>query len=222
MTATPAPIDQAALRAQLDAGLAALDDPGIGAALPDAARNRLIAYLALLTRWNQAFNLTAVRDPEAMVPRHLLDSLAVLPWVADGPVLDLGTGAGLPGIPLALARPALAFTLLDGNGKKVRFVRQAVAELGLGNCTAVQARARTYRPPAKFATIVARAVAPLAGLCAECTHLAAPGARLLALKGRRPADELAALPAHAAVAVHRLGVPGADGARHLIVVPLDP
>lgn len=219
-------------------------DPAIGAALDDAARARLVAFVELLARWNQAFNLTAVRDPLAMVPRHLLDSLAVLPWISTGPVLDLGTGAGLPGIPLAIARPDLAFTLLDGNGKKTRFVRQAVATLGLGNCTVVQGRAETYRPPAKFATIVVRAVAPLADLLAVAAPLAAPGACLLALKGRLPTAELAALaPGESAQVraatpdpartpgqtpalpptptVHRLAVPGVDGERHLIAVPFD-
>lgn len=218
-------LDCAGLRDLLDTGLAAMD-PRIAAALPPAAREQLLAFVALLARWNQAFNLTAVREPVDMVPRHLLDSLAVLPWITDGPVLDLGTGAGLPGIPLALARPDLGFTLLDANGKKTRFVRQAIAELRLINCEVLQARAQTYRPAAKFATMVARAVAPLAQLCEDSGHLGAPGGRLLALKGRLPVDELAELAALAhdrpAATAHRLSVPGVDGERHLIVVPLDP
>src|SRR5512139_4349355 len=116
------------LPARLRQGLA-----GLGLSLPDDRVDRLIGYVALLARWNAAYNLTAIRDPAQMVPRHLLDSLAILPWVRGPRLLDVGTGPGLPGIPLALADPALRVTLLDANGKKVRFCRQAVAELGLGN-----------------------------------------------------------------------------------------
>lgn len=185
-------LDRAALRRRLDAGLAAMG-ADIEAALDDAGRDRLIAFLAMLTRWNRAYNLTAVRDPGEMVPRHLLDSLAVLPWIRRGPVLDAGTGAGLPGIPLAVARPGLRFTLLDGNGKKARFVRQAVLELGLENIEVVHSRLEAYRPAEKFATIAARAVASLSELLDRCAHLATTDARLLALKGRLPEQELAAL-----------------------------
>ncbi|NBC14126.1 MAG: 16S rRNA (guanine(527)-N(7))-methyltransferase RsmG [Gammaproteobacteria bacterium] len=209
------------LRADLDAGLAAL---GVDASADQ--RGRLLAYVDLLARWNRAYNLTAVRNPAEMIPRHLLDSLAVLPWVRRGPVLDVGTGAGLPGLPLAILRPELGFTLLDSNGKKVRFVRQAVLELGLSNVTPVQARIAAYRGSANFATITARAVATLSELCADCAPLLAPGGVLLALKGREPAAELgdlaeAVLPrvrAHAA-AVHRLAVPGLDVERSVVEVP---
>jgi 16S rRNA (guanine527-N7)-methyltransferase len=212
---------QSALGARLDAGLVAL---GVGA---DAEqRARLLACVELLARWNRAYNLTAVRDPLDMVPRHLLDSLAVLPWVRQGPVLDVGTGAGLPGLPLAIMRPELAFTLLDSNAKKLRFVRQAVLDLGLGNVAVVQARIEAYRPQMNFATMTARAVASLAELCRACAPLAAPGGRLLALKGRDPEQELAALAmvapervqAQAAV-IHRFSVPQLDAARCLIEVP---
>ena len=212
-----------ALGARLDAGLVAL---GVDASA--AQRAQLSAIIPLLARWNRAYNLTAVRNPAEMIPRHLLDSLAVLPWVRRGPVLDVGTGAGLPGLPLAILRPELAFTLLDSNGKKVRFVRQAVLELGLSNVTPVQARITAYRGPANFATITARAVATLSELCADCTPLLAPGGVLLALKGRNPAAELgdlaeAALPRVRAdaAAVHRLAVPGLDAERSLVVVPFD-
>lgn len=215
--------DPERLRADLDAGLAAL---GVDAS-PDQ-RGQLLAYLDLLARWNRAYNLTAVREPAAMVPRHLLDSLAVLPWVRRGPVLDVGTGAGLPGLPLAILRPGLAFTLLDSNGKKIRFVRQAVLELGLDNVTPVQARTRAYRAPVNFATITARAVATLSELCVDCAPLFAPGSVLLALKGRDPAAELQdlakAAPAQVrtgAAAVYRLAVPGLDAERCLVEVPFD-
>ena len=212
-----------ALVARLDAGLAAL-----GVAATGQQRRQLLGYIDLLARWNRAYNLTAVREPAEMIPRHLLDSLAVLPWVRCGPVLDVGTGAGLPGLPLAILRPELAFTLLDGNGKKIRFVRQAVLELGLRNVTPVQARIETYRPQVNFATITARAVAPLAALCAECAPLTAPGGVLLALKGRDPDAEVAGLAAAAlprvrmaAVSVHALQVPGLDAERSVIEVPFD-
>lgn len=246
-SANPADLNRAEPRRRLDTGLAAMGTD-IDAALDGAGRDRLIAYLALLQRWNRAYNLTAVRDPLDMVPRHLLDSLAVLPWVTRGPVLDAGTGAGLPGIPLAVARPALSFVLLDGNGKKTRFVRQAVLELGLDNVEVVHSRLEAYRPKAKFVTITARAVASLSELFDSCAHLAAADARLLALKGRLPEQEIAALtettvpggavargdmPGSAgrvsiqvsprrpmlACTVHALCVPQLDGERHLIDIP---
>lgn len=223
------PPDARALREHLDAGLAGLD-PAIGAALDARARERLIAFIELLWRWNQAFNLTAVRDPLAMISRHLLDSLAVWPWVDAGPVLDAGTGAGLPGLPLALARPELAFTLLDSNGKKTRFVRQAVLELGLTNVAVVQMRLATYRPPRKFVNILARAVARLPELYAATAPLAAPGGRLLALKGPDIAAELAALQAQwaqaglpaAPIRCQPLSIPALSGERNLILIPFPP
>lgn len=234
-----APLHRDRLREDLDAGIAALD-PGIAEALDSDARDRLIAYLELLVRWNRTYNLTAVRDPLQMVPRHLLDSLSVLPWVLQGPVLDAGTGAGLPGIPLAIARSSLSFTLLDSNGKKTRFVRQALAELGVDNAEVVQSRLQTYRPVRKFATIVARAVASLTELRNACGHLAANDARLLALKGRLPEQEIADLVPQGAAApvvsaaldegaeasdpaarigIHSLSVPLLEAERNLIVIP---
>jgi 16S rRNA (guanine527-N7)-methyltransferase len=233
-----AAIDRSLLRCRLDQGLADMD-PLIARALDQHGRDRLIGFLALLARWNRAYNLTAVRDPLEMVSRHLLDSLAVLPWVTAGPVLDAGTGAGLPGLPLAVARPDIGFTLLDGNGKKARFVRQAVLELGLSNVEVVHSRLQAYRPGPKFVTITARALASLSDLIANCQHLAAARSRLLALKGRLPELELAALaqsatasPAiansasgeamRAAVAIHALRVPFLDGERNLIEIPFFP
>ncbi|WP_462322496.1 16S rRNA (guanine(527)-N(7))-methyltransferase RsmG [Halochromatium sp.] len=234
-------VDPQELRARLDGGLAAMSAQ-IGATLDETARDKLIHYLLLLGRWNRAFNLTAVRDPREQVARHLLDSLAILPWVMRGPVLDLGTGAGLPGIPLALARPELAFTLLDSNGKKTRFVRQTVLELGLENVEVIQIRLETYRPAHKFATIVARALASLQELYQSALRLARADGCLLALKGRLAADELAQLLAQLAAhrsavasnpdqadavagwlgepCIHSLVVPGVDGERSLIEVSL--
>jgi 16S rRNA (guanine527-N7)-methyltransferase len=206
--------ETARLRARLDAGLESM-----GLDVDEAQRRASIDYLQLLARWNRAFNLTAVRDPLEMVARHLLDSLAVAPFLDGESVLDLGTGAGLPGIPLAILQPQRRFTLLDSNGKKVRFVRQAVLTLGLANVTPVQARAGAYRAPEKFATIVARAVGSLAELRAAAADLARRPGCLLALKGREPLAELAdpAL-ANDEPIVHRLAVPFLEGDRHLIEI----
>ncbi len=209
------------LRRRLDAGIDTLlgPQPAHPYRLDAPAREAMIGYLQLLARWNRSFNLTAVRDPLEMVPRHLLDSLAVLPYLREGPVLDAGTGAGLPGIPLAIARPDLAFTLLDGNGKKTRFVRHAVLTLGLENVAVVQDRLEAYRPGQKFATIVARALAATADLARASRHLCADGGTLLAMKGRTADEETAALDDPAAViAVHPLSVPFLDGERTLIEI----
>jgi 16S rRNA (guanine527-N7)-methyltransferase len=202
------------LRPQLETGLAELELP-----LPPLAVDRLLAYLDLLVKWNGAYNLTAVRDPAQMVSRHLLDSLAVLPWLAGSRFADVGTGAGLPGIPLAIARPELQFDLYDSNGKKIRFVTQAVAALGLANVQARQARIENVHPETGYDGVLSRAFAALADMTQWCGHLLAPTGRLLALKGVYPADELAALPpGYTAEAVHRLAVPGADGERHLAII----
>ncbi|MEY6431190.1 16S rRNA (guanine(527)-N(7))-methyltransferase RsmG [Thioalkalicoccus limnaeus] len=207
-------LDPGALRDRLDAGLACLGfDPEL------AQRERLIDYLMLLARWNQAFNLTAVRDPHEMVARHLLDSLSIAPYLSGDEVLDLGTGAGLPGLPLAILDPRRYFVLLDSNGKKIRFVRQAVLTLGLDNCEPVQMRADVYRPAKKFATIVSRAMTSLAELRAIALALTARPARLLVMKGREPHEELAdpSLTSNDVV-VHPLQVPFVEGDRHLIEI----
>jgi 16S rRNA (guanine527-N7)-methyltransferase len=242
-----------ALRERLDQGLAQLGDPlaappaepngtslGHAAAeLSDAQRNALLDYIDLLAHWNSRYNLTAVRDPLEMIGRHLLDSLAALSAFDASPVLDFGTGAGLPGIPLAIARPELQFVLLDSIGKKTRFVRQAAASLELGNVCVVQARFESYQPEQKFATITARALAPLDALWSGSAHLRQPDGALLAYKGRRPDDEIAALSAIGAktgttaeattgttmgarVTVTRLEVPFVPGERHLIRIDGSP
>jgi 16S rRNA (guanine527-N7)-methyltransferase len=203
------------LNQRLTRGLAAL-----GLRLDAGQRECLIAFLLVLTRWNRAYNLTAVRDPAEMVPRHLLDSLALDPYLGGSSVLDLGTGAGLPGIPLAIAHPTRRFVLLDSSGKKVRFVRQAILELGLGNVEAVQARMESYRPAEKFATIVSRAVTSLARVSAVASPLLDRPGRLLVMKGRYPEEEIAALTTTQAV-THRLAVPFLDGERHLIEIRFD-
>ncbi len=189
--------------------------------LPAADRQRLLVFVRLLAKWNAAYNLTAVRDPEEMVTRHLLDSLVLLPYLHGSRVLDIGTGPGLPGIPLAVARPDCAFTLLDANAKKTRFVTQAVGELGLKNVDVVQERVENYRPEQKFDTLVARAFSSIADMLKSAQHLCAPGGRFLAMKGVYPEQELAAIPADYAVSeVAALKVPGLDAARHLAIITL--
>src|SRR5688500_16264394 len=206
-----------ALRAEFDAGLAAL---GFDTALATP----LLAYLALLDRWNRTYNLTAIRDPRDMVAKHLLDSLAMQPYVRDVATLaDLGTGPGLPGIPLAIAVPSLQVTLVESNGKKARFLREAVRTLGLDNARVAESRAEALDQPAAYDALTARALDVLAGIIDVGGHLLKPGGRLLAMKGVRPEDEIALLPAGWTVeAVHPLTVPGLVGERHLVVVRRSP
>ncbi|HEX7370953.1 MAG TPA: 16S rRNA (guanine(527)-N(7))-methyltransferase RsmG [Rhodanobacteraceae bacterium] len=183
--------------------------------LPAAAQSKLLAYLDLLAKWNHAYNLTAVRDPAVMVSRHLLDSLAALPFVAGPALADIGSGAGLPGIPLAIARPELAVTLIESNGKKARFLREAARSLPLPNVTIAQARVQDASDT--FDTITARAFASLADMLVWGGHLLAPGGRWLALKGQLDHDEITDIPKLFQVtSVHALDVPGTEGARCLI------
>jgi len=205
-----------ALRDELDAGLAALG-------LDPAHAAPLLAYLALLDRWNRTYNLTAVRDPREMVSRHLLDSLAMHGHVPDGRLADLGTGPGLPGIPLALVRPGLQVTLVESNGKKARFLREALRTLGLGNARVAEGRIEALAEPGAYDAITARALATLPLILELGGHLLGPGGRLLALKGARPDAEIAALPAGWHLeSVHPLTVPGLAAERHLVVVGRDP
>lgn len=222
-------------RAALDAGLAALG-------LPDAQRPGLAAslvrYLALLNEWNAIHNLTAIRDPREQVPKHLLDSLAILPWIPErGRLLDVGTGAGLPGIPLALARPELEVTLLDARHKKVQFCQLAAATLGLAvgdrpRVRGVHARCEQFQGP-RFDAIVSRAFSSLAEFVALTAHLGDAETRWLAMKGSRPDAEIAELEragdgkAGKALAkaarfrvesVHPVRVPGLDAERCLVVL----
>lgn len=201
-----------ALGQRLDQGLDTL-------ALDRALAAPLLDYLALLLRWNRTYNLTAIRDPEEMVIRHLLDSLAMHPYVQPGALADLGTGPGLPGIPLAIARPDLRVTLVESNGKKARFLREAVRQLKLGNARVAESRAEAVDEPGAYEQITARALDTLNGILAVGGHLLSPHGRLLAMKGVHPAEEIAALPpGWAALAVHGLAVPGLDAERHLVEV----
>ena len=205
---------EAALATQLREGIAQLR-----LTLPETAVSQLLRYLALLVKWNRAYNLTAVRDPAAMVARHLLDSLAVLPYVHGVCCADVGTGAGLPGIPLAIALPRTRFALIDSNGKKTRFVAQAIAELGLSNATAIQCRIENWQPPQPCDAVLSRAFATLADMARACAHVLAPQGVLLAMKGIYPQQELSELPERFKVdACHALHVPGAEGQRHLVEI----
>lgn len=187
---------------------------------PDAAQqDRLLHYLAMLVKWNRVYALISRRDGDDWLARHLLDSLAVLPYINGSRIIDVGSGAGLPGIPLAIMCPALDFTLLDSNRKKARFMTQAVIELGLGNVTVVDQRAEAFRPGQGFDCVVSRAFAAIGDMLAVAGHLAPPGGRFLAMKGTYPEQELAQLPPGFQLeAVHLLTVPGQPGDRHLVVV----
>ena len=180
---------------------------------------RLERYLALLEKWNRVYNLTAIREPERMVTHHLLDSLAILPHVRGPRVLDVGSGAGLPGIPLAIASPGLAVTLLDSNYKKVAFLQQAIAELQLANATVVAQRVESWQTGERFETVVSRAFADLGEFVSAAARLLAPGGTIAAMKGVHPHDEIERLPAGFRVrAVLKLDVPLLDAERHLVLV----
>ncbi|MEE4303941.1 MAG: 16S rRNA (guanine(527)-N(7))-methyltransferase RsmG [Wenzhouxiangella sp.] len=201
------------LRARLDEGLA-----GLGLTLDEARKDRLLDYLALLSRWNRAYNLTAVDEPNAMVDRHLVDSLSILPWIEGDEIVDAGTGAGLPGVVLAIACPDKHFVLVDSNGKKVRFLRQVRRELGLDNIEPVHARLEEFVPERAPDQVVARALAPLPRLVEQLGRLLAGGATLLAMKGRLEDDECAAVADAYNVERIELNVPGAGGARSLAIL----
>jgi 16S rRNA (guanine527-N7)-methyltransferase len=200
-----------ALAKKLRDGISRLELKG----LPEGTEERLLAYLALLVKWNAAYNLTAVRQPEQMLVKHLLDSLSILPRMKGGTLIDVGTGAGLPGLVLAIARPGLKVTLLDSNGKKVRFLRQVIAELQIANAEAVQSRVEAF--DGKFAVVTSRAFATLADMIEWSAHLLEEGGEFLAMKGVRPDEEVAALPpGFKADGVLALEVPFLGEERHLV------
>jgi 16S rRNA (guanine527-N7)-methyltransferase len=180
-------------------------------------------YLGLLNKWNQTYNLTAVRDPAEMVTRHLLDSLVIAPYITPGRYIDVGTGAGLPGVPLAILYPGYEFHLLDSNGKKTRFLFQVKTALGLANMTVHHARVESFWPEPLFDGVLSRAFASLEEMARSCRHLIHPRGRLLAMKGVRPDEELAAVAGVCRLlGCHSLTVPGLDEQRHLVeLAPID-
>jgi 16S rRNA (guanine527-N7)-methyltransferase len=191
----------------------------LGVALSAADADRLLLLTAELARWNERYNLTAITAPEAMLTHHLLDSLAVQPDLSGTRIADVGTGAGFPGLPLALVNPGRQFTLIDSNHKKIRFVSHAVQLLGLSNVAVVHARAEALKPPAPFDTVVTRAVAALPQMLRSVAPLTGADTRVLAMKGRWPEAELAQLRPPWRVADSRqITIPGLDAARCVIVL----
>jgi 16S rRNA (guanine527-N7)-methyltransferase len=193
----------------------------LGVDLSPLQQEQLLAYLALLVKWNKAYNLTAVRDPDEMVSRHLLDSLSVVPFVAERGAswLDVGSGGGMPGVPLAILFPERRFTLLDSNGKKTRFLTQVKLELKLGNLEVVHSRVEEFRPEQPFAGICSRAFSSLQDFSDWTRHLGNADTHWLAMKGVHPDDELQALPADFRLqSCEVLRVPGCQGQRHLLIL----
>jgi len=189
----------------------------LGIDLPAATQAQLLAFRDLMLKWNKTYNLTALRDPQQALSHHLLDSLAILPHVGPEPLLDVGSGGGLPGIPLAIARPELAVRMVDTVQKKATFLQQAAIQLGLKNVTVNHARVEEL--PGQYAQISSRAFAELKLFTDLTRHLLAPGGRWLAMKGVRPDDEIAALPSDIIVEqIIPLHVPGLDAERHLIIL----
>ena len=205
------------LAAQLSEGIEVL-----GLALPQETQARMLQYLALIRKWNQVHNLTAVREPEAMLVRHLLDSLAILPRVAGPRIADVCSGAGLPGIPLALARPEWRVTLVETNHKKTAFLQQARIELDLKNVEVMTERVENFHPVDGFDVVISRAFSDLADFAGLAGHLCAPGnggGRLVAMKGVYPHEELAQLPAQFMVEkILPVTVPGLEAERHLVLI----
>jgi 16S rRNA (guanine527-N7)-methyltransferase len=189
----------------------------IGLTLTQGQNEALLKLIDELERANGQFNLTAIRDRPGMLRKHLLDSLSLQPYLQGKRIADVGTGAGFPGLPLAVVNPQRRFALIEATGKKARFAAQAALDIGCGNVEVVNTRAETYRPFELFDTVVARALAPLKDFVAYAGHLCAPNGRLLAMKGKRPEEELSAVPkAFRVLAVHRLKLPGLDDERHVV------
>jgi 16S rRNA (guanine527-N7)-methyltransferase len=206
------------LRTRLESGLKAMQ-----LELPESVVDGLLAYLAMLAKWNKVHNLTAVRDPLEMVTRHLLDSLAVVPHLTGKRIIDVGTGGGLPGIPLSLVFPDREFTLLDSNSKKTRFLVQAKAELGLDNVTVIHKRVEAFQPDQLFDCVITRAFASVADILTGSRHLLTHDGQMMAMKGEVPEQELAALPAGFHLnEVIALRVPGLEQEqRHLLRIGRD-
>lgn len=190
-----------------------------GISLPEHQKQQLVGYVGLLDKWNKAYNLTSVRNPDEMLVRHILDSIVVEPYLQGSRFIDVGTGPGLPGIPLAIVRSDAHFTLLDSLGKRVRFLRQVQHELKLDNVTPVQSRVEDFSAEPPFDGVISRAFASLDDMINWCHHLPGVSGRFYALKGQRPDDELQSLPAGVEVQeIVRLNVPELEGERHLVII----
>ncbi len=202
---------------QLKRGLLAL-----GLTMNTDTQQRLLDYIALIEKWNRVYNLTAIREPEKMVSHHLLDSLAVAPHLRAQRILDVGSGAGLPGIPLALADPETQVTLLDSNHKKAAFLNQAVIELKLKNAAVCAERVESWQTEERFDVIISRAFSDMGEFVRVARHLLAPGGVFAAMKGLHPYEEIEKLPPECRVRqVLPLAIPGLEGARHLVLIELD-
>jgi len=190
-----------------------------GIELTPAQLAQQVALVEQLHKWNKAYNLTAVRDPQQMLSRHIVDSLVVLPYLTGQHFIDVGTGPGLPGLPLAIARPDWQFVLLDSLGKRIRFIRQVCHLLKINNVTAVQSRVEDYQPEQQFDGVISRAFASLNDMLSWCAHLPTNNGSFYALKGNYPGAELACLTAaYQTSEVIKLQVPEADGERHLVII----
>jgi 16S rRNA (guanine527-N7)-methyltransferase len=189
----------------------------LGIALTDEQSDRLLTLLSELQDWNSRFNLTAIRDPVDVVVKHLLDSLSVFPYLRGRTAADVGSGAGFPGLPLAIVSPERQFALIEATTKKAKFLEHVVARLGLTNVAVINSRAERYRPPTRFDCVLARALGNLSEFVRVAGHLCAPRGRLLAMKGKAPKAEIDDLPQgwHLA-ALHRLRIPGLEAERHLV------
>ena len=214
MSINPTLLDRTSLAAQLECGLTS-----VNIALNQQVIDLLLDYLDLLQKWNRVHNLTSVRDPEKMVSTHLLDSLSVLPHLPGGPILDVGSGAGLPGIPLAAANSNLQITLIEANQKKAAFLRQAIGELRLSNVQVVCEKVDEWFPPALFPCIIARAYAEISKFIETSRHLLATNGVIAAMKGRYPETEIKGIPREFEVKrIIELKVPGLDAQRHLVMI----
>ncbi|CAH0993027.1 Ribosomal RNA small subunit methyltransferase G [Sinobacterium norvegicum] len=202
------------LRQQLESGI-----NGLNLDLPTTTVDQLMAYLQLLMKWNKAYNLTAIRNPVEMVDKHILDSLSMVPFIHRQRNLDVGTGAGLPGMILAIVYPDLDFTLLDTNGKKTRFLVQAKAELKLANVTVENRRVETWHPEELFDVVMSRAFSSIEDMVNWSHHLLLPDGSFMLMKGVHPSDELDSLPkGFELLTSEYLNVPGLDGERHLLEI----
>ncbi|MCW8901296.1 MAG: 16S rRNA (guanine(527)-N(7))-methyltransferase RsmG [Gammaproteobacteria bacterium] len=209
-------MNQSDLKEILSKGLRQLN---LAQPIDDKQQSSLIQYVDLLNKWNKTYNLTAVRKPDQMVTRHIIDSLSICPYLRGKHILDVGTGAGLPGIPLAIAFPERNFTLLDSNNKKTRFVTQAVSELELSNVDVVQSRVENFQTSALFDTITTRAYSAMGDMVKQTSHLLAADGTFLAMKGTNPVAEMDGLPSNYKIEEnHIIKVPGLDEERHLLEI----